>query len=122
MSDLKIVTLDPTSRTVEVNVANTGSRPGREVVQVYIEHPSTSHVTHPPKVLRAFAKTAALEPGTFSSVKTSLDKYAFAFWDEVADGWRVEKGEYTVHVGTSSIDLSLVGTVKIEEALFWKGI
>ncbi len=103
---------------VSVPVTNTGSRRGSEVVQCYVGPPRPARLTRPPKELKAFAKVA-LDPGEEATVTLELDERAFAYWDpgdpRVADataGWRVDAGEYTLHVGRSSADIASVLTVE----------
>ncbi|KAF9007700.1 hypothetical protein BDZ89DRAFT_1168451 [Hymenopellis radicata] len=84
------------SFTASLNVTNTGSVKGSEVVQVYMSLPKTSHLTHPPLQLRGFAKVRGLEPGKTDKVTVRLDKYAVSYWDDKIECWVVEKGEYEV--------------------------
>lgn len=91
------------------SVTNTGQRKGMETIQVYIE-PVAPSVARPVRELKAFTKVE-LEPGASTTVEVLLDSQAFAHWDIHAKGWQVAPGEYRVHVGNSSRDLPLVGTV-----------
>jgi beta-glucosidase len=65
--------------TVRVPVANTGDRPGSEVVQVYVR-PQRSRLQRPRTELRGFAK-ALLQPGDTRDVEVVLGDRAFAYWD-----------------------------------------
>jgi beta-glucosidase len=105
-----------------VAVANSGSVIGSEVVQLYVSLPKTSDLTHPLLQLRAFAKVRDLKPGSSERVHLPLDKYAVSYWDDRLNMWSVEKGEYRVHVGTSSEDLPLEATFDVEKGFDWKGI
>lgn len=89
--------------TVRVGVTNTGSRPGAEVVQLYVAAPDAA-VTRPPRELKAFAKVT-LPPGERGEAVLRLDDRSFAHWSEVHRRWAVEAGHYVLHVGTSSRDL-----------------
>ena len=87
-------------------------------MQCYVGPPQPARLTRPPKELKAFAKVA-LDPGETATVTLELDERAFAYWDpgdpRVADstpGWRVDSGEYTLHVGRSSADIDSVLTVE----------
>lgn len=75
-SDLRIE-----GRTVRVTVANTGSREGTEVVQLYIAPPQNG-LYRPLKELKGFAKVV-LAPGESKTVTFSLEDRSFAVW---ADG------------------------------------
>jgi beta-glucosidase len=92
---------------VEVScmVTNTGARAGAEVVQCYVGDDQAS-VARPPRELKAFRKLT-LAPGVGARVVLTLDRRAFAFWDERHDGWTAEPGRFTIAVGSSSRDLRL---------------
>jgi beta-glucosidase len=87
---------------VSVDVTNTGVRAGAEVVQVYVRD-VVSSVTRPVKELKAFEKVW-LEPSETKTLTLSLGSGAFAFHD-VGMHYVVEPGEFTIMVGTSSVDL-----------------
>jgi len=91
------------------SVTNTGQRKGMETIQVYIE-PIAPSVARPVRELKAFTKVE-LESGATTTVEVLLDSEAFAHWDIDANDWQVTPGEYRVHVGNSSRDLPLVGSV-----------
>jgi beta-glucosidase len=88
---------------VSVDVSNTGTVAGAEVVQVYVGDPECS-VARPDRELKAFAKVW-LEPGESRRVELSLDWRSFAFWSELLGRFVVEQGEFEIGVGTSSRDL-----------------
>ena len=94
-----------------VTVRNTGSRPGREVVQAYLAAPA-SDPAKPPRELAAFA-TVTAQPGAPAEVVLNVPARAFARWDEDAGGWIWPPGRFTVHVGRSSRDLPLSTTVQL---------
>jgi beta-glucosidase len=106
-SDLD-VTLDEEGGTVSVTVANTGSRAGKEVVQVYVGPPASA-VARPVRELKAFAKVA-LEPGESRRVALTLTRRDLSYFDPRQRRWVVEAGEYAVAVGASSRDLRLTTT------------
>ncbi|MGD0138990.1 MAG: glycoside hydrolase family 3 C-terminal domain-containing protein [Tepidisphaeraceae bacterium] len=93
---------------VECDVANTGSRSGSEVVQVYVSqsHPS---LPRPPKELKGFARIS-LKPGEKGAVSIPLDFSSFAFYDPARSAWVAEKDDYAVEVASSSRDVRLTGT------------
>ncbi len=119
---------------VEVDVANTSSRRGAEVVQCYVAPPAggrarPGHVFRPAKELKAFAK-CWLTPGEHTTVTMELNARSFAAY-EVADdayselmarhpnpvgpaaravhrkrsGWYVEPGTYELVLARSSADI-----------------
>jgi beta-glucosidase len=97
---------------VGVTVTNTGSRAGKEVVQVYVGAPEAS-VQRPVRELRAFAKVD-LGPGASERVVLRLDERDLSYWSTRADGWVLEPGEFEVAVGRSSRDLPLRATVRVD--------
>lgn len=131
LSDLTISEPQPGSElhlAVSVTVKNTGSCAGAEVVQAYLTLPTSSlshgtfvDVTHPPVQLRAFAKIL-LEPGESKKAFLTLDRLALSYWHDVFDKWVVEKGEYTLYVGTGVDKLDLEGRFKVDKRIEWSGI
>src|SRR5580658_1413655 len=93
-----------------VVVRNTGSRPGREVVQAYVE-PATSEADRPVRTLAAFAAATA-GPGETAEVRLTVPARAFARYDETARAWVWPPGEFAVRIGRSSADLPLSVRVK----------
>src|ERR1700693_2360947 len=69
-----------TAVTAETDVTNTGSRPGEEVVQLYIRLQGTS-VAEPVRMLKGF-QTVAIAPGETRRVKFELKPEAFAIWND----------------------------------------
>ena len=88
------------SVTVTVTVRNTGARPGKEVVQLYIAD-ETGTTGRPPKELRHFAKVA-LEPGEEKQVSFTLTARDLSYYDEKMGSWYAASGDYTVLIGHSS--------------------
>jgi beta-glucosidase len=99
------------SERVSLNVHNTGSREGAEVVQVYV-HDVQSSVDRPVKELKAFRRVV-LKPGETQSVSFTLDKGAMAFYDPVKKDWVAEPGTFEVLVGASSRDIRLKATFEL---------
>ena len=97
--------------TFTVNVKNTGSREGAEVVQLYV-HDDKASVERPYKELKGFAKVS-LKPGESKDVEISIDRRALSFWDETTSGWKVEPGKFTILVGNASDNLTLKTNIKI---------
>jgi beta-glucosidase len=98
---------------VSVDVANTGSRAGDEVVQLYVRHPE-SKVDRPLKQLRGFQRVA-LAPGESRSVIIRLAAADLAYWDVGRHAWTIEPGRVELMVGRSSADgaLGLRRTVSV---------
>ncbi|MDQ0689631.1 glycoside hydrolase family 3 protein [Arthrobacter sp. W4I7] len=84
---------------VHVPVRNTGSRSGREVVQVYLER-AESLVDRPVQWLAGYAGTH-LAPGGTESVAVRIPARSFGHYD---GGWQFESGTFRILVGRHSAD------------------
>jgi beta-glucosidase len=84
---------------VHVPVRNTGSRSGREVVQVYLERAASS-VDRPVRWLAGYAGTH-LAPGGTESVAVRIPARSFGHYDA---GWQFEAGTFRILVGRHSAD------------------
>lgn len=97
--------------TVTVRIQNTGSRPGAEVVQLYVKDVQSS-VKRPDKELKAFEKTFLL-PGQSKDISFELGSEAFSFFDDGKMQWVKEPGEFEILVGSSSRDIRARRTIKL---------
>jgi beta-glucosidase len=104
--------------TVEFELANTGSRAGAEVAQVYVQEVSPS-LPRPLKELKGFKKVF-LQPGEKQKVAVALGQNAFAHYDPDKKAWVADKGDYKIMVGSSSRALLLDGKFKLAETLVEK--
>jgi beta-glucosidase len=93
---------------VELTVANTGERDGREVVQVYVGVPGSA-VSRPVRELKGFAPVV-VAAGSSESVRIHIPNEDLAYFDTARGAWVVEGGDYVVHVGASSRDLRASAT------------
>jgi beta-glucosidase len=99
-------TLDPTgSIAVTVDVHNSGSREGDEVVQLYVRFPE-SKVDRPPKQLRGFQRVT-VPAGETKTVSLELRAADLADWSPEKHAWVVEPGPVELLVGNSSSDRAL---------------
>jgi len=96
---------------VSVDVANTGSAFGKEVIQLYIAPPKGS-IVRPVRELKAFEKVG-LNPGETKTVTFILDKRSFAYWDTKLNDWYVESGVYVIQIGKSAKDIVLEEKIEI---------
>jgi beta-glucosidase len=87
------------SLTASVNVTNTGSRRGDEVVQLYLHDPVAS-ISQPVRRLRGFER-ATLDPGQSRRVSFRLDADDWGFYDN-RGRFVVEPGQIDVYAGNSS--------------------
>jgi beta-glucosidase len=98
--------------TVTLDVTNTGSVAGKEVVQLYV-HDRQSKLVRPVKELKGFAKVD-LEAGETKSVSIPLDFRAFAFWHPAHKQWVTEDGEFDLLIGASAVDIRERVTVTLQ--------
>jgi beta-glucosidase len=97
---------------VSVTVRNTGQRPGKEVVQVYLAGPGEQPGRgRPPRALAAFAIVRAA-PGERVTARLTIPARAFARYEEDLASWIWPGGVFTVHAGRSSRDLPLSAPVR----------
>ena len=96
---------------VRVRLRNAGARYGSETVQVYASHPASA-VERPVRWLAGFAQAEA-PAGAEVTAEIAIPLRRLAHWDTTAGAWTVEPGEYQLHVGRSSLDLSLTVAVTI---------
>ncbi len=97
-----------------VDVTNTGSVAGAEVVQLYVTYPG-SVVARANLELKGFQKVT-LEPGETQTVEIELPVNSLAYYDVAESAWVLEGLTHEVHVGTSSRDLPLSTTLTVNEA------
>lgn len=106
---------DTDTLTVTVNVKNTGSVAGKEVVQLYVRDVESS-VSRPHKELKGFDKVE-LQPGEEKAVTFTLDKRAFAYYNTNLKDWHVESGEFELLIGKNSKEIVLTEKVNVESSL-----
>lgn len=85
---------------LKTEVTNTGLQAGSEVVQVYVSDPECS-VMRPLKELKGFAKVS-LQPGETRTAEVRIPVSSLSFYDEEGANWKLEPGNFVLHVGTSS--------------------
>ncbi|MCZ4509465.1 glycoside hydrolase family 3 C-terminal domain-containing protein [Streptomyces sp. ActVer] len=101
--------IEVTGRTVTVRVTNSGTRKGRETVQIYVA-PTEPDTTRPRRRLAGFA-TVEAPPGETATVTIELPSRAFEIWDEKSKAWTPVKGSYEIEASHSLTDCRLRATV-----------
>jgi beta-glucosidase len=96
--------------TTTVTIANTGGRPGDEVVQLYVRDPVAS-VTRPVLELKSFVRVG-LAAGESRTVTFETPVGQLGFYDRELR-YAVEPGRIDVLVGSSSADLVEAGRVTV---------
>ena len=108
-----------TSWDLRIQVTNTGSRPGRQVVQVYVEAPQ-GKLGKAARVLADYWKTPELAPGQSAAVSLWIDLNDLASFDDSGVtghpyAYVLEAGAYRLYVGTDVRSASLAGRLFLEE-------
>jgi beta-glucosidase len=111
-SNLKITPTSSTSASVNIDITNTGKRAGDEVVQLYVRDEYAS-VVRPNRELKRFQRIT-LRPGEKQTLTFTLDKDAFAFYDEKTDEWIVEPGDFNIMAGSSSAYIRISKMLSLE--------
>ena len=101
--------------TVSVDITNSGSMPGKEIVQVYV-HDRKSGLVRPQKELQGFAKVE-LQPGETRTVSIPLDFRAFAYFHPKHKQWITETGEFDILIAASAADIRHKQKVMLESTL-----
>ena len=99
--------------TVQLDLKNTGSRDGDEVVQLYVKRPA-SRVARPLQELKGFRRVH-LAAGASTRVEVPLRTADLGYWDQAKKSFTVEPGPLEIRVGSSSADIRLTRIITITE-------
>lgn len=97
--------------TATFTLANTGSRAGAEIAEVYASLPANAQ--EPPKRLVGWSKVK-LNPGEQRIVTVEIDPKYLSVFGVQKDGWVLVPGDYAILVGGSSQDLPLKAVVALK--------
>jgi len=114
-SNLRVDSMSPSKDQtvmVSVDVTNTGSRAGDEVVQLYVQH-LKSKVERPREELKGFQRVT-IQPNETKTVQLSLKVADLAFWDEKQAAFKVEVEPVKIMIGESSQDIKLSTIVHVQ--------
>ena len=103
--------LEVQGTTLRVRLRNSGTRAGREVVQVYLA-PAEPDAERPARRLAGFAGAEA-GPGESVEVTVEIPRRAFEIWDEKTSSWAHVKGSYEIQVGRSIEDRRVTATINV---------
>ena len=101
---------------ITATVTNTGARPGKEVVQTYVSCPE-GKLDKAYQDLAGFAKTRLLAPGESEEVQIRFSMKDLASYDQEAAAWILEKGNYIIRVGNSSVDTAVAAMAVLSETV-----
>ena len=93
------------SITASVSLTNSGSREGKEVVQLYIRD-MVGSITRPVKELKGFQKIS-LKPGESREVTFRIDEEMLKFYNSELK-FTAEPGDFKLFIGTNSRDVKEV--------------
>jgi len=97
--------------TVDVDVRDTGSRDGDEVVQLYVRHIG-SRVPRPLLELKGFQRVP-FHAGEKKTVHLPLKAAVLNYWDDAAGSFELERDDVEVLIGSSSADIKLRKTLQV---------
>jgi len=105
--------------TFQVTVTNTGSRPGRETVMLFVRKPSAP-LDNPARELVAFRKTEELAPGESQTLTLTATRYQLSSYDEAGvtgnrSCYVLQQGDYHLYIGTSLKEAKEVGLYQVEK-------
>lgn len=103
---------------IHLEVTNSGTRTGDEVVQLYIRDRYAS-ITRPNMELQGFVRIQLL-PGEKKRICFTLPVSQLAFWDKNKK-WKVEAGDMDVLIGSSSQDIRLEDSFHITDSTWLDG-
>lgn len=104
------VACDAKSFTLGLEVANTGSCQGDEIVQVYLS-PMDRSARLKPIQLQGFARVS-LAPGESAAVRIEMYPEQFGYYGDGA--WNIDPGRYMLRIGASSQDVRLEHEIVLE--------
>lgn len=109
--DLGILNHSNDTFDVEVEVSNVGTMAGGVLVQLYVGN-KTEHTDRPVKALVGFQKLR-LRVGERKTARVTIDVRDFAYFNEQAQQWVIDEGEYHVSLGSSASDLLKTASLEI---------
>jgi beta-glucosidase len=112
-SDLK-VTQRGKKFIATVTVRNTGNMAGRQVVQLYVNSPTTTHET-PVRELKAFAKTELLQPGQSQKLTMDFSNYDLATFYLEDSAWKTIAGTYIVEICEDAETIKISMPLRIKD-------
>ena len=104
---------------VSIDVTNSGSKAGKEVVQLYISAP-TANLKKPLKELKGFAKTKLLQPGEKQTLSFTITAADLASFYTDKSSWIADGGTYTIHIAASSKDIKKMASFRIAKDIVVK--
>jgi beta-glucosidase len=98
---------------VQVDVANTGTVVGDEVVLLFVSYPNST-ARRPVKELKGFLRVAGIAPGTARPITIPVRVSDLKYYDMASSSWKVETGPVKIMVGPKIDNLPLSDTVMVQ--------
>lgn len=105
--------------TVTIKITNTGSKPGKEVTELYISAPKTQ-IEKPTLELKTFNKTKLLQPKESETVIMTFNLSDMGSFNEKLNSWITDEGTYRILIGSSIQDIQSQLTLKINKPFIQK--
>lgn len=104
---------------VAVDITNTGSRDGKEIVQFYVSQ-TNPRLGRPPRELKGWDKVF-VRAGETVTARAVLDKVSVSYWDDSVNKWVIEGGaEFRVIAAKDSRDDSVEAVFhSVKEEFQW---
>jgi beta-glucosidase len=106
------VKLNSKEPAVSVQVTNTGSRDGAEVVELYI-HDGHAKIDRPLRELKGF-KRVELKAGEAKTVEFRLGREDLSYWSPEKKTWVADPGKFEIQLGASSRDIRLRAPLELK--------
>lgn len=107
--------LDTDELIVSLDITNTGTVEGKEIVQLYVS--DHTHTTiRPKKELKNFVKIE-LQPGETKYISMTLTKRSFSWYNPKISDWDLATGEYEIQIGKSSTEILLNKTILVKSTV-----
>ena len=110
-ANLRVMSAAAGTLAVTLDVTNTGTREGDEVVQLYATPPAASH----PREIRALCgfTRVHLKSGETRTVSLAVPATALRRWNEEKKAYAIPSGDWTIVAGASSADVRQTVSVKL---------
>jgi len=119
-SNLKLSSTKFNNRlTATLEVRNTGTTEGKDVVQLYVSAPG-KNLDKPAFELKGFKKTKLLKPGESQLITFEITRNDLASFNSELSSWVIEKGQYTLMIGSSSLDIMLTSKFIVGNEITFK--
>ena len=114
--DIKVDAFSSNEKSIILNVTvkNTGKMSGKEVVEVYSSL-SNSKIQRPELELRAYKKTKLMKPDEEQKITLKFQINDLSYYNENRASYVLEKGDYNILFGNSSVSLALGGVFNVSE-------